>query len=655
MAQLKFPELFKPFTIGKTYFRNRIFSAPTGHPDVTLDGWFTEDAITYYERKAQGGAAAITLGEAIVDSKYGRRHAYQACLDDINLRHNLSRLADSVSRHGAILSMELQHSGMNAAAPGTFGDNLIYGPSACVNNDGVPVQEMPEDVIYHVINKFAEAAKFVKDCGFGLVTVHAGHGWLLNQFFAPRLNHRTDKWGGSPEGRARFTVEVVDAIHALCGKDFPVEVRISGTEAHDYGYGIEEGVKLAECLDGHADIIHVSVGCSAGLSAENDVFATTHPDMFKDDGCNVKYAAEVKKHITKSLVATVGALVDPNMMENIISTGQADIVEMARGLIADPDIPNKARTGREDEIIPCIRCLSCFSHLMFHGHFFCALNPETSRERYFERELPRARKQKVLIAGGGVGGMEAAITAVQYGHDVTLCEKSGKLGGGILCEEDVPFKKHLKEYIERRAAAISKLPIKVCFNTEVTPEYAEQQKPDVIIAAVGASPIVPGIPGIDGKNVISAEDAYKNPETCGKSVSIIGGGLVGLELAIYLAQFGKNVSVLEKDSELNFSGNFLHGRAIVEKLRIYGVKTFTDATVTKITDIGVEYAGQAGASQIDADSVIYAVGYSANTAAVYSLNACAPIFHAIGDCNVPKTIGEATVQAHTIAKDIGRF
>jgi NADPH-dependent 2,4-dienoyl-CoA reductase/sulfur reductase-like enzyme len=369
----------------------------------------------------------------------------------------------------------------------------------------------------------------------------------------------------------------------------------------------------------------------------------------------VKYAAEVKKHVTKSLVATVGALVDPNMMENILSTGQADIVEMARGLIADPDIPNKARTGRENEIIPCIRCLSCFSHLMFHGHFFCALNPETSRERYFERELPQVKKQKVLIAGGGVGGMQAAITAAQNGHDVTLCEKSDKLGGGILCEEDVPFKKHLKEYIERRAAAIAKLPIKVCFNTEVTPEYAERQKPDVIIAAVGASPIVPGIPGIDGKNVMSAEAAYKNPETCGESVSIIGGGLVGLELAIHLAQLGKNVSVLEKDSELNFSGNFLHGRAIVEKLRIYGVKTFTGANVTRITPSGVEYAGQAGASQIDSDSVIYAVGYSANASAVYSLNACAPIFHAIGDCTVPKTIGEATVQAHTIAKDIGRF
>lgn len=199
MGYLDYPHLFEPIRIGDTLFRNRIFSAPTGHPDVTLDGEFTEDAVTYYERKAQGGVAAITLGEAIVDSKYGKRHRYQVSLDDRYVRHSLSRLADNVNRHGAVLSIELQHSGMNAGslmnyAPGT--EPPVYGPSACVYN-GVQVLEMPEDIIWYVVDKFAEAAKAVKECGFGMVTVHAGHGWLLNQFMDPRNNKRTDKWEAS--------------------------------------------------------------------------------------------------------------------------------------------------------------------------------------------------------------------------------------------------------------------------------------------------------------------------------------------------------------------------------------------------------------------------------------------------------------------------
>jgi 2,4-dienoyl-CoA reductase-like NADH-dependent reductase (Old Yellow Enzyme family) len=230
MSYKDYPNLFRPIKIGGTLFRNRIFSAPTGHPDVTLDGNFTEDAIAYYERKAQGGAAAVTLGEAIVDSVYGKRHPFQVSLDNPNVRHNLARLADTVSRHGAVVSIELQHSGMLAAPPKGPGAPPVYGPSPCIA-EGVAVTEMPEEIIWETVDKFAKAALFVKNCGFGMVTVHAGHGWLLNQFFAPRLNRRTDRWGGSAENRARFTVEVVDAIRRSCGPKFPIEVRISGTES----------------------------------------------------------------------------------------------------------------------------------------------------------------------------------------------------------------------------------------------------------------------------------------------------------------------------------------------------------------------------------------------------------------------------------------
>ncbi|NLA87130.1 MAG: NADH:flavin oxidoreductase [Clostridiales bacterium] len=395
MSYKDYPNLFKPIVIGNTVFNNRIFSSPTGHPDVSLDGEFTDDAIAYYERKAIGGVAAITLGEAIVDSKYGRRHPFQVCLDRPSVRHNLSRLADTVASHGSIVSIELQHSGALAIQAVTeastttdtivsierqsiseinksiyVGEALpVYGPSDDVI-EGIQVKEMPEEIIYEIIGKYASAAEFVKKCGFGMVTIHAAHGWLLNQFYAPRLNRRTDKWGGSAENRARFTIEVVDAIHRSCGMDFPVEVRISVYEAHEGGYDMDEGVKFAELLDGHADIIHCSVGCSTNLPDEGPVFSITHPSMFLEDGVNVKFAAAVKKRVKKSYVATVGALSDPAMLDEIIASGKADIVEMARGLICDPDIPNKTLEGREDEIVHCLRCYNCFSSLMSKGHFF---------------------------------------------------------------------------------------------------------------------------------------------------------------------------------------------------------------------------------------------------------------------------------------------
>lgn len=656
---MKYPNLFKPVKIGGVLFKNRIFSAPTGHPDVTLDGEFTEDAIAYYERKAQGGAATVTLGEAIVDSVYGKRHPFQVSLDNHNVYHSLSRLADSVTRHGAVVSIELQHSGMKATpgivTPGfCTASETVYGPSD-YETDGVKAKEMPEPVILEIIDKFAKAALLAKECGFGMVTVHAGHGWLLNQFLTPRLNRRADRWGGSPENRARFTVEICKAIHKLCGDDFPVEVRISGSEVLEGGYGIDEGIRIARALDGYADIIHVSVGGGIGLPNAERSFSLTHPCMFKEDGVNVKYAAEIKKHVTKSFVAAVGALNDPAMLEEIVASGKADIVQMARGLICDPDLPNKARDGREGEIVRCIRCFYCFSSLMKRGGFFCALNPVTSRERTFGRLLPAARKQKVLVVGGGVGGMQAALTAAENGHEVILCEKSGRLGGAIRCEEDVPFKKHLKEYIAQRERLIAKAGIEVRLNTEVTPDYARSLKADVIVAALGAAPVKPAIDGIDGENVLGAEDAYAFPGKVGRSALIIGAGLVGMELAIYLHMLGKKVRLVEMAKSFDPGFNMLHGRAVMSRLGEDGIEISFGTKAAGVDRGGVRCVTAEGERYFEADTVIFAAGRKPLTEEASALYDCAGQFHALGDCVVPRTIGEATAAAMTIARDIGRF
>ena len=657
---MKYEHLFEPIKIGNTLYRNRIFNAPTGHPDISVDGDVTDDFVSYYERKAIGGAATVTLGEAIVDSKFGKRHPFQLSLDFFNTRHSLSRVADAIRRHGAVPNIELQHSGCNATpgieTPGfVTGGDLLYGVMD-MEIHGRQIHGMTEDEILEVIEKFADAAKMCQDCGFGMVLIHGGHGWLLNQFMAARLNKRTDRWGGeSIENRARFAVEICDAIHRKCGRGFPVEFRISASEIIKDGYDAHEGALFAQQLEGHADIIHCSVGCGVNLEEAWRDFSLTHPCMFKEDGVNVKYAAEVKKLIQNTPVSTVGALSDPAMMEEIIASGKADIVEMARGILCDPDLPNKAREGREDEIIHCMRCFSCFSNVKDKGMFYCALNPQTNRERYFWHDSAKVNKKKVLVVGGGIAGMQAALTAAEDGHKVILCEKGERLGGHIRCEENVPFKKHLREFIEMREKQIAKAGVDVRLNCEVTPEYAKSVGADAIVAALGARPVKPPIPGIDGANVFVADDVYVDPSKAGKRAVILGAGFVGTELAIYLNSLGVKVEVVEMADKITTGFNFLHGSAVTIKMREENIPIHFKNKAVKIDEGGVVCETPDGEVRYEADTVIYAVGQRALHAETKALYDCAPRFYPIGDCVIPATIGDATLTGMSVARDIGRY
>ncbi len=653
MYKCKYPHLFEPIILANTYFKNRIFASPQGPGQNSYGNVPTDQTVAFYERKAMGGAAAVCMGDCTVDSELGMGNGIHVHLDDWSSRIQLNRMARDLSRHGAVGSLELNHCGSSSRTSYDHG-NKIYGPIAkeTVNfhhpEQSIYAEEMPPEIIERTIRKFADAAFYAKSVGFGMVTIHGGHGWLITQFMHP-TNNRKDEWGGSFENRMRFPLAVCDAIRKKCGPNFVIEMRISGSEVYDGGYDLDYGVKIAKALDGHLDLIHVSAGCHE----VDEVFTVTHPSMFLEDGVNVKYAAEIKKHV-KTPVACVGSLTDPEMMEEIIASGRADVVEIARGLLADPDLPNKARLGRTDEINQCLRCMTCFSGLLTGQEYSCAINPKIGHAIDEKYDNVRPRRKKILVVGGGIGGMQAALTAAEQGHRVILCEKSGRLGGVLRCEENVPFKKHLHEYLEHQALMISRQKIDVRLNTEVTPEYAESIGADAVICAVGAKENVPPIKGIDGANVISAQELYVHPERAGKKVVILGGGLVGTELSVYLGMLGHECTVLEMAPSLNFGGNILQGQALGLQFPKYGIQIRTGTRAVEINDKGVVGENEDGQTLFEADTVVTALGMKSNRDEAMALRLCAPDFYLIGDARAARTIREATGEAYQAVLDAGR-
>ena len=465
-----------------------------GFPDLTEDGCLTEGAIAFYENRARGGAAIVTVSEACVDYTNGKSHGRLINLCNPGVLAGLTNCARAIRRHGALASVELNHAGMLSdfdvvTAERKRDEQVHYGASDCVLPTGTVVKAMTEAQIRAAVECFARGAALVKRAGFDMVMIHAGHGWLLHQFLSPLTNRRTDAYGGSREKRFRFALEVVDAVRAAVGPGFPIELRFSAMETAPGGITLQDAAAFAEAVQDKVDVLHVSAG------GEPD-FTVTHPPMFSEPGCNVKYAAEIKKHV-RIPVATVGALNEPEQMEAILAEGKADIVCMARALLADPELPKKVEQNRTDEILRCIRCFTCHAERMLTQTRICALNPQIGREYEAKFDAPPTRPKRLLIAGGGPGGMQAAVTAAQRGHRVILCEKTGALGGNLRCETNVPFKAAFPKYTETMTRRMELEGVEVRLNTPVTQELVRALAPDALFIAVGAEAAKPPIPGVD--------------------------------------------------------------------------------------------------------------------------------------------------------------
>lgn len=645
----KYSNLCKPITLGKVTFRNRMFSAPMGGTDITNDGCIGPKSTAFYELRGKGGAGAVTVSECMVHPATDGSHAYHLDTSILNSLAAATYTADAIRRHGAIPSLELSHSGMYA---GTYMTDKKkqksmhqWGPSDTVRADGVSVKALTREMIEEIIASYGTVAGLAKRAGFEMLMIHGGHGWLINQFLSPYFNKRTDEYGGSLENRCRFAIQVLKAVREAVGPFFPIEFRFSGSELFEGGYDLEEGCRIAQMVEPYVDLLHVSAG------TYQRGFGDTHPSMFKEHGCNVYLAAEIKKHVSVP-VATIGGLNDPAQMEEIIASGKADVVYMARALLADPFLPRKVMENREQEIIKCLRCFTCMAERAATSTRRCTVNPLIGRELDGTEIYPVPVKKKVLVAGAGPGGLYAAYTAARRGHQVILCEKEAEVGGILKSEQALPFKHEMYELAGTYALLAKKSGVEFRMSTEVTADYVEKEAPDALIIAVGSEPLVAPIPGLEGDNVVIVNDYYLKKDQVGEQVVVFGGGLAGCECAIHLGMEGKKVRLVEMRDELAPDANVRHRPLLLKEIDKY-VEVHTGYRGLEVCKEGVWCEDKEGKRVlIPGETVICALGQRSRSRTVESLRDGAPYVAVIGDAARVSTITNAVYWGYHAALDI---
>jgi len=567
MSHPHYPHLFSPLRIGPVEVPNRICHVPTDISSANADGSVNQRVITYHEQVAKGGCGLIIVGASTPDRAAGRPTVTCISIDEDPLIPGLSELAEAMHRHGARCAVQVQLPGRQAAwprkglvsasdqivdLPGSAGHEVIYAEALA---QGKSIRAMTAEEIYEAVEKFAEGAWRVQQAGFDCVELHGAHGYLIAQFMSPYVNKRNDRFGGSFINRMRFVLEIVARIKHKCGRDFPVGVRYSGEEWVEGARTLPESVEIAQLLEAHGvAFVDISAGIFESPGAVMD-------PMYYPQGWNTYAAEEVKKHV-KIPVITSHTLRDPGYCERILADGKADLVGLSRQMIADPYWANKAYAGKPEEIRKCISCLvGCWQEsLMIRRHMRCAINPAVGDERFVH--LPPARKScQVAVVGGGPGGMETARIAALRGHRVTIFEKSGELGGAILCCCTVPGKHKMRWYADWLRRQMSTLGITVRCRCQPSPD---DLKPfDTVVVATGGKVARPDIPGINSPRVCTFEDVLRckmekcefhcadklPPVECGETVLIWGDHFGAADAAEKLAADGKKVFIVTEHRE----------------------------------------------------------------------------------------------------------
>lgn len=638
-----FPNLFSPAKIGTLTLKNRILKAPQSSGMSNMDGTVSERLVRYYRDQAAGGAGCIVVEYAYVDD-IGAKSAH--CHLGISSNEHipgLAWLAENIREMGAAPAIQIEHCGRQKF----LGTQPICAPSALPWPklwDQYGVQAVPHvltiEEILDIVHAFGDSALRAKKAGFELVEIHGAHGYLLTNFFSPHTNHRTDLYGGSLENRMRIYVEIVQDVRKKVGPDFPVTIRLSGTDYEPDGFPIEDTIAMAKVLEREGiDAFHISGGDHHTMIHQVSPMAMSL--------CHNTWAAEaIKKEVSVPVIAS-GSITLPEYAEEIIASGKGDFVGLGRPLWADPEWPNKAAADHPEDIRPCIRCNEgCLERTFFnYKAITCAVNPVVSREGEL-KITPAPVKKKVAVVGGGTAGMEAARVLKLRGHDVTIYEEKPE-NGGLLHEAAAPeFKADIRPFMKYQMTALEKLGVPVLREKA---DVAKLAAYDVVICATGSLPIIPNIPGVEKPIAVDCLSAINGAKPVGKKIVVIGGGLVGTETALDLAENGHSVTLVEMLPKIMKDVAVTDFLAYSKRIAKTDMRVLTETRLLEVLDNGARVSSKKGEETIEADTVILALGLKAEQGLYNELIAAGKEAYLVGDAVKAGKIFDAIHTAYRAA------
>ena len=663
---MKYQTLFTPIQIGKLTLKNRFAMAPMGPLGLgDSEGGWNQRGIDYYTRRAQGGTGLIITGVTFSDCEVETQsmpNCPNSTYNPVHFVRTSREMTERVHAYGAKIFLQMSGGFGRVTIPTNLGEFPPVAPSPIPHRWlDKTCRELTRDEIHKIIESFGKGAFNAKRAGFDGVEIHAVHeGYLIDQFAIAFFNHRTDEYGGSLENRLRFAKEIREEIAKTCGWDFPVAVRFSpksmlkdwrkgalpNEEFEEKGRDLEEGLQTAKLLEAYGyDALDVDVGCY-------DAWWWNHPPMYMEKGPYRKYAKLVKETV-KVPVFMAGRMDTPEMAESCVKDGTCDVISLGRPLLADPDYVKKLRTNHVCEIRPCISCQEgCMGRIQTYSMINCAVNPQAARERVTAYE-PVARKKRVLIAGGGVAGCEAARVLAERGHEPVLYEASERLGGNLLPGGAPAFKEDDLQLVKWYENELERLRVPVYLNTKVTKEMVLESDCDAVIVATGSRPKMFSLG--DDEKVYCAEQVLMNQKDPGDKVVVVGGGLVGCEMALDLAQKGKKVTILEALSKIMAVNGPIcsaNKEMLEELLPFHGVDIICNAKVTGFQDGAVSYEADGKAEKLDADSVILSVGYRSADELYHELEFDVADLYLLGDAGKMSNIMYAIWDAFEVANHI---
>ena len=634
---MAYEKLFQKTKIGSMRLKNRIVMPAMGVSMAQPGGEANEHIITYYEERAKGGVGLIITEITRIEETYGT--AIPTQLGAYHSRHipHLERLAERVHKYGTKILLQLQHPGRENKSSMIDGRQIV-APSAvmCKVTNEMP-RALTTEECSGLVKAFVTGAVLAKRAGFDGVELHAAHGYLLGEFLSPYTNKRTDRYGGSFDNRIRIMEEMITAIRFMCGPQFIISVRISADEFVEGGLKLDEAIKIVRTLESFGiDVINVSSGIYE--SAPTIIEPASYPQGWKKH-----LAAAVKKSVKIPVIA-VNNIKEPEVAEQLLEEGVCDYIAIGRALLADPQWANKAKENRSDEINKCIGCLYCFSSLSDGGHIKCAVNPRCGREVEYLNLEKNGDGKKVAIIGGGPAGMVAALTLKERAYEPVIFEKAPALGGQLNVADKPILKEKLAAYKNSLICRVEKAGIEVRLNTAATVENVKELDPAGVFIATGGTPIIPKLPGVDGANVMTAEDVLLGKKEPKGSVIVVGGGVTGMETAETLAAKGHAVTLVEMTKEI---GRGLYRSLVADymiRFNKFGIKVMTYECVMGISEGGVKLKNAVTSQfhDLPADTVVLALGVKPNEALTQEFEAAFDEVVVLGDANKSGRIAEAT-------------